>query len=204
VSAREAIASHDTSIAVWDLATPVVSGRRATLKVGVACSAGCNLTGARIDVYNDTGARVGGGALGPARWPGASALYWTEFEVAAPDAEGEHSWTLQATVAQPSHAPAISSVRVIAVRPPEHRVTLAVTDKDSDMPVAGIELRIGVFRAATNEAGVAHLEVPAGTYDVAAWKIGYDLLSAVAHVTADTTIRLEVAAVPEPEQPYWM
>jgi hypothetical protein len=63
---------------------------------------------------------------------------------------------------------------------------------------------MGVYRATANEAGIAHLEVPGGTYEVAAWKIGYDLVSAVAHITADATIRLEVVATPEPEQPYWM
>lgn len=204
MSEREAIASHDTSIAVWDLATPVVSGRRATLKVGVACSSGCNLTGARIDLYNETGTKAGGGTLGPVPWPGASALYWTELEVAAPDAEGDHAWSLHVTAPQSSHEPAMSTVRVIAVRPPEHRVTIAVIDKGSGAPLGGVELRIGVFRAATNEAGLAHLEVPGGTYEVSAWKIGYDLLSAVAHVTADMSMRLEAAVTPTPDQPYWM
>jgi hypothetical protein len=46
--------------------------------------------------------------------------------------------------------------------------------------------------------------VPAGSYQVAAWKIGYDLLSTTADVDADITIRLEVAAAARPEQPYWM
>jgi hypothetical protein len=39
---------------------------------------------------------------------------------------------------------------------------------------------------------------------VCAWKISYDVLSSTAHVAADTTIHLEVAVAPEPEQPYWM
>ena len=202
MSKREEIASpniHATSLAVWDLASPVVIGRRATLKVGIACSSGCELAGTRVDVYNETGTRVGGGSLGSAPWPGTTALYWAELDVAAPEVEGEHAWTLEA-----SHGHATSIVRLVAVRPPEHRVTLEVIDLGSRVPLAGVELRLGRFRAATNEAGIAHVEVPGGVYEVCAWKIGYDVLSSTVHVTGDTTMYLEAAVAREPEQPYWM
>jgi hypothetical protein len=214
VSKREEIASpniHATSLAVWDLASPVVTGRRAMLKVGIACSSGCELTGTHVDVYNETGTRVGGGRLGSAPWPGTTALYWAELDVAAPEVEGEHSWTLEATPLdqargepEPSHGHASSIVRLVAMRPPEHRVALEVIEKGSGVPLAGVELRLGRFRAATNEAGIAHVEVPGGVYEVCAWKIGYDVLSSTAHVAGDTTICLEVAVAREPEQPYWM
>jgi hypothetical protein len=160
VPEREEIASHETSLAVWDLASPVIAGQRATLKVGVTCSSGCDLAGTRIDVYNGTGTRVGGGRLGSVPWPATSSLYWAELDVAAPEADGDHSWSLQATAAQPSHQPAVSVVSFVAVRPPEHRVTLEAIEKGTGVPLAGVELRLGVFRATTNEAGVAHLEVP--------------------------------------------
>jgi hypothetical protein len=124
--------------------------------------------------------------------------------VAAPEAEGEHVWTLQATVPEGSHAPATASVRVIAVRPPEHRVTLAVIDKSSGAPLGDVELRMGVYRATANEAGIAHLEVPGGIYDVAAWKLGHEMLSRSVHVATDVSIQLELAATAEPETPYWM
>jgi hypothetical protein len=204
VSEREEIASHETSFAVWDLASPVVAGRRATLKVGIACPSGCDLAGTRIDVYDETGARVGGGSLGSSPWPATTALYWAELDVAAPEAEGDHSWSLQATAPEPSHGHASSIVRFVASRPPEHRVTLEVIEKGSGAPVTGVELRLGRFRAATNEAGIAQVEVPGGTYEVCAWKIGYDVLSRTADIADDTTIHLEVAAAPEPQQPYWM
>ena len=200
----EATASHDVSLAVWDLASPVVAGRRAALKVGIACASGCDLTGTRIDLYDETGTRVGGAHVGSAPWPATTALYWTEIEVAAPRSEGDHSWSLQATAPEPSHSHATSIVRVVASRPPEHRVTLEVIEQGSGVPLTGVELRVGRFRAATNEAGIAHVEVPGGTHEVCAWKIGYNVFSSTAHVAGDTTIHLEVAAAPEPEQPYWM
>jgi len=83
-------------------------------------------------------------------------------------------------------------------------VTLQVIETGSGVPLTGVELRVGRFRAASNEVGIAHVDVPGGTYEVCAWKIGYDLLSRTAHVAGDTTIHLEVAVAPEPEQPYWM
>jgi hypothetical protein len=195
---------HTTSLASWDLTSPVVAGRPATLKVGVACSSGCDLTGTRIDVYNETGTRVGTGSLGSQPWPATAALYWVELDVAAPDAEGDHAWTLQAITPEPLHVHAASTVRFVAVRPPEHRVTLEVMEKGSGAPLAGVELRVGRFRAATSDAGIAQIELPGGSYEVCAWKIGYDLLSSTVDVNADTTIHLEVAVAPEPEQPYWM
>ena len=200
----EDAARHDISLAVWDVPTPVVAGRRATLKAGVACAAGCDLTGARIDVYDEIGVRVGGGDTASSPWPGSAALYWAECVVAAPETEGEHAWNIRATVPGASHGQLTAVHRFVAPGPPEHDVTLEVIDKESGAPVGGVELRLGRFRATTDDAGVAHVEVPGGTYDVCAWKIGYDLQSLTAPVAGDTTIRLEVAVTPEQEQPYWM
>ena len=204
MSEPEAVASHQTSLAIWDVASPVVPGRRTTLKVGLSCPSGCDLTGTGIDVYDETGTRVGGGCVGPAPWPATTALHWVELDVAAPSAEGDHSWSFQATAAGPSHGQVTAVVRFVASSPPEHHVTLEVIQNDSGVPVAGVEVRLGRFRSATNDAGIAHVEVPGGTYDVCAWKIGYNLLSSTVHVAGDTTVHLEVAMTPEPEQPYWM
>jgi hypothetical protein len=204
VSEPEEIASHQTSLAVWDVASPVVAGRRTTLTVGLACPSGCDLTGTGIDVYDETGTRVGGGRLGPAPWPATTALHWVELDVAAPNEDGDHSWSFQATAPGPSHGQVTAVVRFVASRPPEHHVTLEVIQNDSGVPVTGVEVRLGRFRSVTNDAGIAHIEVPGGTYDVCAWKIGYDLLSSTVHVAGDTTVHLEVAMTPEPEQPYWM
>ena len=173
-------ATHIIGLAVWDVTSPVVAGRRATLKVGLACAAGCNFAGTQIYVYNETGTRVGGATLGPTAWPATTALYWAELDVAAPESEGDHAWSLHATVPDSLHVPTTSMLRFVAVGPPEHRVTLVVIDKGSSAPLAGVELRVGRFRSATNESGVAHVEVPGGTYDVCAWKIGYDVLSTTA------------------------
>jgi hypothetical protein len=61
-----------------------------------------------------------------------------------------------------------------------------------------------VFRTATGDAGIAHVDVPRGTHVVSAWKIGYELLSTTADITGDATVRLEVATAEPRDQPYWM
>jgi len=213
VSEPEHAAPHDISLAVWDLASPVVAGRRATLKVGITCSSGCDLSGSYVDVYDGTRTKVGAARIASALWPGTDALYWAELDIAAPSAEGDHAWTIEGIAVAPSHlapshlAPShervVSVVRFAAVRPPEHRVTVEVIEKDAGVPMAGVELRLGPFRATTNKAGVAYLHVPGDTYDLCAWKIGYDMLSTTASIATDTTLRLEVMTAPEPEQPYW-
>src|SRR5206468_2293228 len=103
--------THHTSLAVWDVTSPAVIGRRVTLKAGVACPAGCDLTGTRIDVYNESGTRVGGGYLGSECWPGTIALRWVELTVAAPTVEGAHSWRFQTSGPDPSHSQVMSAVR---------------------------------------------------------------------------------------------
>ena len=195
--------SHEISLAVWDLPAPVVIGRRTALKAGVSCSCGCSLAGTEINVRDERGTVLGSGVVGSDPWRGTMALYWVEFEVAAPATEGLHAWRVHATTPNGDPAPE-SNVPVLASRPPEHRVTFDVTEQRTGIPLAGVELRIGPFRATTNEAGQAHVDVPGGTYEVHAWKLGYDLLSSTASVNADTTIRLDLAGTPPPEQPYWM
>jgi hypothetical protein len=194
---------HIVSLAVWDLTTPVV-GRRARLKVGFSCSSGCDLARSRVDVYNQEGARVGGGMLGSEPWPATAALYWAELDVAPPEIEGDQSWSVHATTTEPTHDEVTSTVRFVASRPPEHRVTLEVIDKDNGVPIPGVELRLGRFRGATNDVGIAHIEVPGGAYEIGSWKLGYELISQTVHIAGDTTIYLELATAPGPEKPYWM
>jgi hypothetical protein len=212
----EAAADHETSLAIWDVPSPVVAGDRATLKIGITCSRGCNLTGTRIDVYDETGALVFGTDISSGPWPETDALYWADCGVAAPATEGEHAWHVRASVPDakersqgvpvnsPSHPGAASVLRFVVSRPPEHQLTIEVVEKGSGQPVGGVELRVGRFRAATTHAGVALVHVPGGVHGVSAWKAGYELLSTTIDVAGDATVRLEVAAALRPEQPYWM
>ena len=196
--------THEISLAVWDLASPVVIGRRTTLKVGISCPSGCSMSGAPIEIRNADGATVASGRTGSEPWPGTIALYWTELDVAAPHTEGTHAWSATAIAPDASHEHVTSVIRFVSSRSPEHRLSFEVIEKGSGAPLGDVELRIGVFRATTNAMGRAHVDVPGGTYDVHAWKLGYDLLSRTASVGADTTLQLEIPVTLSAEQPYWM
>jgi hypothetical protein len=117
--------------------------------------------------------------------------------------EGNVSLDIHATPTLP-HADATSVVTFVVSRAPEHRVTLHVIDKASGAPLAGVELRLGRFRATTGDAGIAYVEVPGGAYEVGTWKNGYQVLSQTAAIAGDTTVHLELTAEPEVERPYWM
>jgi hypothetical protein len=195
--------SHEISLAVWDLASPVIAGRRATLKVGVSCPSGCDLSGTAVDVYTETGERIGAGMLGCTAWPATTALYWAELDLAASEREGDMSLRIHASPASP-HADSTSVVTIGISRPPEHRVTVHLIDKTSGGPVAGVELRLGRFRTTSNDLGIAYVEVPHGAYEVGTWKNGYEIASKTVVIDADTTIQLEMTAARETEQPYWM
>jgi hypothetical protein len=195
--------SHEISLAVWDLPSPVVAERRATLKVGVSCPDGCDLSGSAVDIYNETGERVGAGTLGSTPWPATTALYWAEVDLVALERAGDMSLRIHASPTSP-HADATSVVTIGVSRPPEHRVTLHLIDKTSGGPVAGVELRLGRFRTTSNDLGIACVEVPNGAYEVGTWKNGYEIGSKTVVIDADTTIQLEMTAARETEQPYWM
>jgi hypothetical protein len=196
--------NHEISLAVWDLASPVLICGRATVKVGISCPCGCSMSGATIEICDEDGATVATGRAGSEPWPGTIALYWTELDVAAPQTEGMHAWSVHASIGDLLHTRVESVIALVASSPPEHRVTFEVVEQGSRNPVPGVELRVGVFRATTNEMGRAQVDVPGGTYDVHAWKLGYDLLSRTASVGADTTLLLEIPVTLSPEQPYWM
>ena len=202
--APETDSPHEASLAVWDLASPLVIARPTTLKIGIACPSGCSLSGTTIDIRDEEGSTIASGHIGSEPWPDTLALYWVELDVAAPETEGTHAWSVHAAGVDSLHGLVTSIVRLVASRRPEHRVTFEVIEQGSGAPLAGVELRVGAFRAATNDAGVAHVDVPGGTYDVYAWKIGYDLLSTTTQVGGDRTIQLEVVVTREAEQPFWM
>lgn len=197
---------HETTLAVWDLASPLVVGRRSTIKVGAKCSRGCDLTGADIELRSDTGFKVGSAKLGATPWPGTSALYWTEVDLTVPATEGPYSWTVavQAAERESPHQQASSTFRFVVVKPPEHSVTLKITRKDTEAAVEDVEVRLGVFRAATDEAGSATVEVPRGTYDLTAWKAGYEVASRTVEVTGDVDIELQIVPAPDQDEQYWM
>ena len=193
---------HEASLAIWDVPSRAVMSRRFKLKVGAKCSAGCLLAGREVEVFDETGATVAGAKLGETPWLGTTGLFWADVDLTAPATEGVYSWS--ATFASSPHQAASSSFSFLTVKPPEHTVTIRVVDRDTEAPVADVAVRLGVYRAFTDEDGLARLETAKGTYELTIHKVDYESISRSVEVTRDLNVEVEVWFAPKPtEEPYW-
>jgi hypothetical protein len=197
---------HATSLAVWGHPSPVTSGEAFGLHVGARCTSACALSGKAIEVHDETDAKVADGILGDTPWPGTTALYWTCVEVTAPAATGTFRWSVAFSPAEVRlpHGGASAAFSFVAAPAPEHGVSVKVVDKRTDAPLADAHVRLGVYRTATDEAGVATFAVPPGEYTLFVWKAGYEAPECAVRVTGDECVRVEAAAMP-PENPdaFW-
>jgi hypothetical protein len=190
---------HRTSLAVWAVPSPVRMADRFTVTVGAKSSGACVLARARIDIRDDTDAPVGNGILGDMPWPGTDALYWTEIALAGPSREGPQCWSVAfaATDLELPHLSSSAEFGFTAVKPPEHRVAVTVTESDVAMPVEETQIALGPYRTATDKTGTAHIEVPSGTYDLAVWKSGFEAASRTVEIAADVSVQFELIRLPK-------
>ena len=87
--------AHRTSLAIWDVPSPVVMGDPFMVKVGAKCVMDCELQGRKIEVYGGSGEKFTTAEFGDAPWPGSDALYWAEVKLVAPVEEGLASWSVE-------------------------------------------------------------------------------------------------------------
>jgi|SRR5215472_13690221 len=189
-----------TSLAVWDIPSPVVTGKKFAIKVGAKSSAGITLGDTCIEICDAAGARLAQGALGTTALLGTSALYWAEIELPAPAAPGMHAWSARFTPADLAldHEGVTFQFDVVAVPPPEHRLTVRVIERESATPIADAQVWLGAYRAATDASGRVEIAMPKGSYNLTVWKVGYEAPQTSVEVNADVTV--EVAVVPVPEE----
>jgi hypothetical protein len=197
-----------TSLAIWDAPSPVIVGEPFKVKVGVKSSRGCRLTGAEVELLDDSGERKGIGALDENVWEGTTALFWTEIDAVAPEKEGLTSWSAQfaATDGELPHQAAVAQFNFLAVKPPDHKLTIMIFDEQTGAPIENAQVRLGCYKAATDACGVAEIFVPFGRYEVSAWMVAHELRRTSIEVTADMTVRLMAIALPEedPGAPWMM
>ncbi len=191
--------AHDTSLAVWDIPSPVVAGERFEVKAGAKSSADCDLVARKIEIYNETGNVAAGGALSATPFPGTRALYWTAVELVAPTGEGLHNWSARFEAADLDlpHEGTSASFSFMVVPRPEHNLTVEIIEKASRTPIADAEVRLGPFRGKSGVDGAASIAVPTGIFDLHLWKVGYDAPALKVEVTMDLTVRIEAEIVPE-------
>jgi hypothetical protein len=190
---------HQTSLAAWAIPSPVVTGQRFAIKAGAKSAMACDLSGCMIEVRDETGAMMARGSLGPAPWPGTSALYWAELELQAPTEAGMFSWSVRFDAAELDipHEDAAASFSIAIVSPPEHKLTVKVFERESATPIADAQVRLGAYRAATGPTGLAEIMMPKGTYDLNVWKVGYEAPASSVTIDADAAVEVAVAVVPE-------
>ena len=189
---------HGTSMAVWDVPSPVGIDVAFSVKVGMQCSAGCRLSGRSIQVCDETGATIGEGTLGDTAWIGTKALYWAEVELTAPPSVGVSSRSV-AFVAGDGGLPHEEAFVAFTFRtdaPPEHRVTVTVVEKTTNAPIEHVEVRLGFYVASTGERGVLTLDVPKGTYELSIRREGLQAPCIPVHVTEDLAITVEASPAP--------
>ena len=188
-----------TSLAVWDVPSPVVRGSRFSIKAGAKSASGCALGGMAIEVRDQAGAVLGTGELKDTPWPGSSALYWTDIELCAPSTDDIASSTVAFAAAglDLSHDSSSSQFSFAVVPPPEHRLTVTVIEKEKATPIEDVQVIAGVYRAATDRAGMADIQLPKGTYDLAIWKVGFEAEPTTVTVSADLAVEVAATVVPE-------
>ena len=203
------ITPHTTSVAVWDVPSPVVMRSRFTVRVGVQCSALCQLTGQLVQVRDEEGTEVGDGRLGETAWRGTDALYEVALALTAPDRERMLSWSVQFGAAEPGlpHRESSATFTFRTAKPAKHTVAVKVVQEETKDPLESADVRLGIYRARTDERGLASLEVPKGTYEVDAWKTGFETVPRTVEVTEDVTLQVVARPVPETDPDFeqtWM
>jgi hypothetical protein len=189
---------HKTSVAVWGVASPVEAGGRLAVTIGVKSAGGCELRGAAVEVTDEAGTAIGRGRLGDTPWPGTG-LYWAAVGLTAPARTGTHSWRAAFPAQEPrlAHEASSAAFSFAVVPPPEHRLTVRVTQADGAAPLAGVELALGPYRAATDAMGTARLDVPAGRFSLAVWKSGFEGAPSDVEIAGDASLQVEMKRVPQ-------
>ena len=189
---------HETSLAVWDTPSPAVRERENFLKVGVKCSAGCNLAGEDIEIRDHEGNIVAAGALGESPWPGSEGLYWREVPFRAPHQEGYHSWKAKFCGSKRAlpHQEAVLSFGFQATRPPGYRLSIEVTDSETKAPLGDAYVAANTFRTYTDALGRATLEISGGTCEIYVWRDGYLAWETSLEISANAKIQAELSPAP--------
>ena len=194
---------HQTSVAVWDVPSPVEVNARFRFKVGAKCSSCCALVGRRIEVCDESGQVAARGLLGDAAWAEAEGLYWCEVVVSAPPTPGLATFTTGFPADEPgaAHRGASTSLSIMVVEQARHQASITVVEKGAGAAVADAQVRLGFHRSATDEQGAVAFRVAPGEHRLVFWKAGYAAAEQTIAIYDDMPVILEVEALP-PKDPY--
>jgi hypothetical protein len=193
--------AHAANVNVWGLPSAIAAGERFSFKIGIRCSAGCQLAGGALSITDHDGAQVAAAKLCDDVWPGTSALYFAEVEAQAPRTPGDFTWQVTTAASEESvpHAAGSCGFSVRVVAPPDHEVTVEAFDGDTRTPIKGAHVLLHPYRALTDERGVARVKVAKGRYTLFVSGFNYIGHERIIDVTSDVTARAELAVEPEEE-----
>lgn len=196
------VTRHATHVVAWDVPPTIVVGERFRMKLGIRCSSECQPAHRRFEILDHENAVVATGTMSSEIWPGTSALYVAEAELDAPAEEGLYTWNVKVPASDlgAPHEEGAVSVGVRAVSCPECLVTVAVVDKDSQVPLPGARVVMHPFRAVTDDRGIAELRVAKGAYTLFASQTRYLTFGLPVEVTADMTASAELCLEPVTER----
>ena len=195
--------AHASSVNVWGMPSAIAAGERFRFRVGFKCSAGCNLAGRPVEVFDQASARVAAESLRDV-WPGTSALYFAEVEAQAPPTPGDYTWRVETRAWDASlpHAAATATFTLKVVQAPDHDVTVEVFDRDTQSPVASAHVLLHPYRAFTDAQGVAKIKVAKGRHKLIVFGFNYMAFQSILDVTGDVAARAELATEPEGLEDY--
>ena len=194
---------HAVELTVWDVPPTTVAGERFAVSVGARCSAGCDLGGRELSVFDHAGSRAGAVRLARDICPGTEALHVAKIEVSAPLEAGSHQWEVKIAGwdAERPHAAGSFPLIVRVVPSPDCEVTVRTVDREQQTPIAGARVVMHPYRAVTDDNGIARVRVARGRYDILVSGSRYLPVCTSVEVTADMVTRAELDADQPDEVP---
>lgn len=161
---------HETRVVVWGVPSPAVANQPFQVIVGVKSLAGYPAADQTVEITDHTGALCGSFTVGQTVYSDQVDLYHCTAKLSAPAQPGTYLWSARLTdpTIVPAHRGDAVTFDLIVSEPADGRVTFRVFEKETQKPVARahIVMRPYLYRAETNEQGLATLSVVRGSYAV--------------------------------------
>lgn len=196
--------AHAASVNSWGVPSATPVGESFSFKVGIKCSAGCNLAGRQVAVLDHEGAQVAAGTLGDHPWPDTTALYFVELRAKAPRETGDYRWRVEAPGSETGvpHAAGSCAIAVKVVPAADHEITVEAFDAENNAPIRGAHVLLHPYRALTDADGVAKVRVAKGTYKLFVSGFNYIAYESTIDVANNIAIRAELTTEPEGQEDY--
>lgn len=194
--------SHARSLVVWDVPSAIACRSPFSIKVGVKCDGNCDARGWKLEVRDERGELRSVTIAGAATWSGTEGLYGAEIELVAPDSEGLFGWKVVAPASESpapeeseahvGHQESAAGFNVRTVAEAECRLTVIAVGRDSLQPVNGARVVVHPYRAATDDRGIAELDLPLGRYRLFVTGRGFLPQRLDGELTEAATVRVEL------------